>query len=107
MPRSSHITLAISVLALVCCATLFAGRGHTELRMPIGTRVASTRSLMRTPTHQESIRFNRCLRACAEEKTRINTEIELESPKVVTAEDLKAGEKKVYCRCWKSGFANF
>lgn len=35
--------------------------------------------------------------------SRINTLIDLESPKVVNQETLKAGEKKVYCRCWKSG----
>ena len=34
---------------------------------------------------------------------KINTVIELESAKVVTMEKLEAGEKKVYCRCWKSG----
>jgi CDGSH-type Zn-finger protein len=35
--------------------------------------------------------------------SRINNLIDLESPKVVNQETLKAGEKKVYCRCWKSG----
>ncbi|CAM9669444.1 unnamed protein product [Chrysoparadoxa australica] len=36
-------------------------------------------------------------------RERINETIELDSPKVVTMETLKAGNKKVYCRCWKSG----
>ncbi len=34
---------------------------------------------------------------------KINNKIELESPKVVNTDELAAGEKKVYCRCWKSG----
>ena len=34
---------------------------------------------------------------------KINTQIDLESPKVVNTDELAAGEKKVYCRCWKSG----
>ncbi len=34
---------------------------------------------------------------------KINTKIELDSPKVVNTDALAAGEKKVYCRCWKSG----
>mmetsp|Transcript_109000 Transcript_109000/g.307217 ORF Transcript_109000/g.307217 Transcript_109000/m.307217 type:complete len:164 (+) Transcript_109000:93-584(+) len=34
--------------------------------------------------------------------SKINTKIDLESPKVVTMEDLAPGEKKVYCRCWLS-----
>eukprot|EP00954_Amorphochlora_amoebiformis_P030370 1394565-Amorphochlora_amoeboformis.AAC.1 len=34
---------------------------------------------------------------------KINELVDLESPKVVTMEELKVGEKKVYCRCWKSG----
>mmetsp|Transcript_18146 Transcript_18146/g.26848 ORF Transcript_18146/g.26848 Transcript_18146/m.26848 type:complete len:99 (+) Transcript_18146:16-312(+) len=36
-------------------------------------------------------------------KERINTSIDLDNPKVVTTETLSEGEKKVYCRCWKSG----
>mmetsp|Transcript_11392 Transcript_11392/g.17085 ORF Transcript_11392/g.17085 Transcript_11392/m.17085 type:complete len:102 (+) Transcript_11392:69-374(+) len=39
----------------------------------------------------------------AEGDAKINTSIDLDSPKVVTQEKLEAGEKKVYCRCWKSG----
>ncbi|CAM9688429.1 unnamed protein product, partial [Hapterophycus canaliculatus] len=35
---------------------------------------------------------------------KINTiEFELDKPKVVTMETLESGDKKVYCRCWKSG----
>ncbi len=35
---------------------------------------------------------------------KINSKIEVgTSPKVVTNLELKAGEKKVFCRCWKSG----
>lgn len=34
---------------------------------------------------------------------KINNKIDLENPKVVNTESLQAGEKKVYCRCWKSG----
>lgn len=34
---------------------------------------------------------------------KINTGIDLDSPKVVTMEKLEAGDKKVYCRCWQSG----
>ncbi|CAM9744223.1 unnamed protein product [Choristocarpus tenellus] len=33
---------------------------------------------------------------------RINTMHDLESPKVATMDAVDAGEKKVYCRCWKS-----
>lgn len=34
--------------------------------------------------------------------SRINTRVELESPKVATKESLKGGDKRVYCRCWQS-----
>eukprot|EP00903_Cladosiphon_okamuranus_P016995 g15664.t1 len=35
---------------------------------------------------------------------KINTiEFEKDSPKVVTMETVEPGDKKVYCRCWKSG----
>lgn len=34
---------------------------------------------------------------------KINTQIDLDSPKVVNMEEVAQGEKKVYCRCWKSG----
>lgn len=34
---------------------------------------------------------------------KINKQIDLDSPKVVNTDELAAGEKKVYCRCWKSG----
>lgn len=35
---------------------------------------------------------------------RVNTQVKLESPKVVDAIDIEdiAGEKGVFCRCWKS-----
>ena len=33
---------------------------------------------------------------------KINNLVELSSPKVATSMELKAGEKKVFCRCWKS-----
>mmetsp|Transcript_41295 Transcript_41295/g.122581 ORF Transcript_41295/g.122581 Transcript_41295/m.122581 type:complete len:146 (-) Transcript_41295:235-672(-) len=41
----------------------------------------------------------------AEEPGKINCtgKIEPDSPKVVTQDKLKAGDKKVYCRCWLSG----
>mmetsp|Transcript_1798 Transcript_1798/g.2589 ORF Transcript_1798/g.2589 Transcript_1798/m.2589 type:complete len:102 (+) Transcript_1798:90-395(+) len=34
---------------------------------------------------------------------KINSKIDLDSPKVVNNESLEPGEKKVYCRCWLSG----
>lgn len=34
---------------------------------------------------------------------KINTKIDLDSPKVVNTEEVNAGEKKVFCRCWQSG----
>eukprot|EP00978_Attheya_sp_CCMP212_P029805 scaffold107181_cov62-Attheya_sp.AAC.3 len=34
---------------------------------------------------------------------RINTQVDLDSPKVATMEKLEPGTKKVYCRCWQSG----
>jgi len=34
---------------------------------------------------------------------KINGKIDLESPKVVNNVAIDAGEKKVFCRCWKSG----
>ncbi|CAE8652467.1 unnamed protein product [Polarella glacialis] len=40
--------------------------------------------------------------SCRAEGDKINKKIEPESPKVVTKEDLDAGDKKVYCRCWLS-----
>ena len=37
------------------------------------------------------------------EDAKINTKIDLDSPKVVNQEKVEAGDKKIYCRCWKSG----
>eukprot|EP00640_Fibrocapsa_japonica_P010010 CAMPEP_0113938598 /NCGR_PEP_ID=MMETSP1339-20121228/5015_1 /TAXON_ID=94617 /ORGANISM="Fibrocapsa japonica" /LENGTH=89 /DNA_ID=CAMNT_0000941785 /DNA_START=142 /DNA_END=411 /DNA_ORIENTATION=- /assembly_acc=CAM_ASM_000762 len=37
-----------------------------------------------------------------EAKPKINYEIDLETPKVVTNDKLAVGDKKVYCRCWRS-----
>ncbi|KAL3817826.1 hypothetical protein ACHAXA_002693 [Cyclostephanos tholiformis] len=34
---------------------------------------------------------------------KINSKIELDSPKVATMDKLVPGDKKVYCRCWLSG----
>ena len=34
--------------------------------------------------------------------SRINETIDLTNPKVVHSIEMKAGEKKVLCRCWKS-----
>mmetsp|Transcript_24639 Transcript_24639/g.55502 ORF Transcript_24639/g.55502 Transcript_24639/m.55502 type:complete len:98 (+) Transcript_24639:31-324(+) len=42
-------------------------------------------------------------RTTALQAERINTKIDLESKKVATTDTVEAGEKKVYCRCWKSG----
>jgi len=33
-------------------------------------------------------------------QAKINTKIDLESPKVATMIEMKPGEKKVFCRCW-------
>ena len=41
--------------------------------------------------------------AISAEGAKINTMIDLDSPKVVNQEKLSSGDKKVYCRCWKSG----
>eukprot|EP01082_Thalassiosira_pseudonana_P009588 g8623.t1 g8623 contig3:524439-525072(-) len=38
----------------------------------------------------------------AEDSARINNKIDLDSPKVATMDKICDGEKKVYCRCWKS-----
>ena len=32
----------------------------------------------------------------------MNNKIDLDSPKVATMEKMQEGDKKVYCRCWKS-----
>ncbi|CAJ1932948.1 unnamed protein product [Cylindrotheca closterium] len=34
---------------------------------------------------------------------KMNMKIDLDSKKVVNMEELAAGDKKVYCRCWLSG----
>eukprot|EP00980_Cylindrotheca_fusiformis_P028615 scaffold22620_cov131-Cylindrotheca_fusiformis.AAC.10 len=34
---------------------------------------------------------------------KMNLKIDLESKKVATVEQLSAGDKKTYCRCWLSG----
>lgn len=34
---------------------------------------------------------------------KINSKIDLDSPKVVNMEEVAAGKKKVFCRCWQSG----
>ena len=41
--------------------------------------------------------------AISAEGAKINTMIDLDLPKVVNQEKLSSGDKKVYCRCWKSG----
>lgn len=46
---------------------------------------------------------HRQLRSSRSAEGKINNKITPEVPKVVTKEDLKAGDKKVYCRCWLSG----
>ena len=33
-------------------------------------------------------------------QAKINNKVDLESPKVATAIEMKPGEKKVFCRCW-------
>lgn len=38
-----------------------------------------------------------------EGEAKINLKIDLDSPKVATMDDIEAGKKKVYCRCWLSG----
>lgn len=38
-----------------------------------------------------------------EGEAKINLKIDLDSPKVATMDELEAGSKKVYCRCWMSG----
>ncbi|CAJ1338487.1 unnamed protein product [Effrenium voratum] len=45
----------------------------------------------------------RQLCTCRSAEGKINNKISPEVPKVVTKEDLKEGDKKVYCRCWLSG----
>ena len=42
-------------------------------------------------------------RAVSTKAEKINTMVDLESPKVVTMDSVDAGKKKVYCRCWLSG----
>lgn len=43
------------------------------------------------------------VRSVATKAEKINTMVELDSPKVVTMDSVDAGKKKVYCRCWQSG----
>eukprot|EP00438_Fugacium_kawagutii_P023560 Skav205167 [mRNA] locus=scaffold2773:81758:82048:- [translate_table: standard] len=47
--------------------------------------------------------MQRQLRSGRHAEGKINQKIDPEVPKVVTKEDLKAGDKRVYCRCWLSG----
>ena len=53
-------------------------------------------SLSLTQQQQTAARLN------AEDSARINNKIDLDSPKVATMDKICDGEKKVYCRCWKS-----
>ena len=43
------------------------------------------------------------LQSCLFAEGRINTSVDLDSPKVATIDDIAKGSKKVYCRCWQSG----
>lgn len=43
------------------------------------------------------------LRVQTSRRAQINLNIDLDSPKVATQDNLAGGEKKVYCRCWQSG----
>eukprot|EP00980_Cylindrotheca_fusiformis_P028617 scaffold22620_cov131-Cylindrotheca_fusiformis.AAC.12 len=38
-----------------------------------------------------------------EAEGKINLKVDLKSKKVATMEELSAGDKKTYCRCWLSG----
>eukprot|EP00929_Paragymnodinium_shiwhaense_P106133 TRINITY_DN7130_c0_g1_i2.p1 TRINITY_DN7130_c0_g1~~TRINITY_DN7130_c0_g1_i2.p1 ORF type:complete len:162 (-),score=49.46 TRINITY_DN7130_c0_g1_i2:182-667(-) len=49
-----------------------------------------------------SLRSISKMKLAAEGKQKINSQIDLESPKVVNQEKLSGGDKKVYCRCWLS-----
>mmetsp|Transcript_2638 Transcript_2638/g.6061 ORF Transcript_2638/g.6061 Transcript_2638/m.6061 type:complete len:135 (-) Transcript_2638:344-748(-) len=100
---------SVSLVAVLAACLLAAVIFNQSQTARIAAPMSMTRTVrsvgMRHPSVQERNRIMNCLRVCADEKAteRINTAIELESPKVVTMEDLKVGEKKVYCRCWKSG----
>jgi CDGSH-type Zn-finger protein len=59
-----------------------------------------TVSAFTTPFGVSTARISTVVNA---EDAKINNMIDLENPKVVNTETLEAGEKKVYCRCWKSG----
>jgi len=45
----------------------------------------------------------RVSRSVATKAEKINTMVDLDSPKVVTMDSVDPGKKKVYCRCWQSG----
>mmetsp|Transcript_23405 Transcript_23405/g.35059 ORF Transcript_23405/g.35059 Transcript_23405/m.35059 type:complete len:126 (+) Transcript_23405:129-506(+) len=92
MVSTKHFVAMLSVM-MVC-----GQQSSRSLLRGMSTRSRSVLplSLMRPRT----LGRGSMLRGFAE---KINTEIDLEAPKVVTMEDLKVGEKKVYCRCWKSG----
>lgn len=65
--------------------------------------VAGTMAFAPTPGGMMSRRSNLALRMSTTDAPKFNYMIELDSPKVATMEKIKAGEKKVYCRCWQSG----
>mmetsp|Transcript_5118 Transcript_5118/g.9969 ORF Transcript_5118/g.9969 Transcript_5118/m.9969 type:complete len:128 (-) Transcript_5118:170-553(-) len=93
----------VAVLAALCLAIAVISFGRTS-NLESAAAVSRTRMPVTAARFQSCRRANRLgmLRGFAE-KERINTEVDLDSPKVVTMEDLGPGEKKVYCRCWKSG----
>eukprot|EP00471_Norrisiella_sphaerica_P001579 CAMPEP_0184484610 /NCGR_PEP_ID=MMETSP0113_2-20130426/6312_1 /TAXON_ID=91329 /ORGANISM="Norrisiella sphaerica, Strain BC52" /LENGTH=135 /DNA_ID=CAMNT_0026865681 /DNA_START=24 /DNA_END=431 /DNA_ORIENTATION=+ len=99
---SKAVFLALAVALGLVLTSSFNGPS-LSMRAPVARSVPVARMAMSFPSAAEVRRVDRCLRVCAEEKAKINEMIDLESPKVVNMEDLKPGEKKVYCRCWKSG----
>ena len=65
-------------------------------RLFLSLSLSLSLSFSLTQQQQTTARLN------AEDSARINNKIDLDSPKVATMDKICDGEKKVYCRCWKS-----
>mmetsp|Transcript_2885 Transcript_2885/g.3756 ORF Transcript_2885/g.3756 Transcript_2885/m.3756 type:complete len:109 (-) Transcript_2885:225-551(-) len=64
--------------------------------------LAPTFAFINTATSYQLVTKSNNVALKMADEGRINTKIDLDSPKVATMQTLEPGSKCVYCRCWKS-----
>ncbi len=87
-----QLLLALFLLAATSSVNAFSFVAHHNGVVGLNSRRAFPTTSAKTSTELH-----------AEGGRRINTKIDLDSPKVATMDAIEAGKKKVYCRCWQSG----